>query len=142
MIDKLLWFALGVTLAFMIQRPVLAAFKARFAQRRRHRRKIVVWTHEPMTDEQLRNALTSRPADDPFLLAVLQVIQEEVDEAQSEVGAFALARCHGSLAHTAGGVERLQILQGVFDDLMAGRARRQFKPSAHVGTVPEENEHE
>tara|TARA_R110000868_G_scaffold198_4_gene1962 strand:- start:327 stop:758 length:432 start_codon:yes stop_codon:yes gene_type:complete len=96
---------------------------------RRGRRRVIIWTHPPMTEAELQAALGSLTLDDPTLRAVLQVLQENLDNATSEVGAVSIADRPGMLAHTAGGIEWLQFLQADLASLMNGETRRQFKPS-------------
>lgn len=85
------------------------------------RRLIVVRDVEPMDEVRLCMALGVLTDTNPAWLALNQVLQEQIENAISQVSAPQMATEPGALAHTAGGIEWLRAFQLALEEARAGR---------------------
>lgn len=85
------------------------------------RRFIVVRDVEPMDDARLCMALSQLTDTHPAWIALNQVLQEQLDNAISQVSSPQMATEPGAMAHTAGGIEWLRALQLALEEARNGR---------------------
>jgi hypothetical protein len=77
-----------------------------------------------MDEHMLHEALSSLGEEHPALIAVRQILGDQLAEARSQVGSIELADSPGKLAHTAGGCEWLEYA------IFALERARTVKPAA------------
>lgn len=80
------------------------------------RRRIVVWRHDPLPEEEIAAALAQWDTGSLQRRAVLQLIQQQLDEAEGAIGNPALAA--EQLRHGAGAIDALQALQSRLDEYL------------------------
>lgn len=67
-----------------------------------------------MTDSELKQAFASIHGDAPIYRAIMQVIDQNIENATIQVSHEDLATNHGAIAHCAGG---LSWLRGIKDEI-------------------------
>lgn len=73
-----------------------------------------------LDDARLLLALSQLSEEDPVWLAVNQILQEQIDNAVSQVSNPLMASDAGALAHTAGGIEWLRAALMALHEARAG----------------------
>ena len=94
------------------ERRAIFMFKNLFKKKEEPPRSHVVIRHRPpMADDELRMAFGMVNENHPVWRAVHQLLQDEIDNAVSQVSSPEAAVNPGAMAHTAGGVEWLRHFQ-------------------------------
>ena len=84
-------------------------------------RHVLVRDRLALDDARLLLALSQLGDEDPVWLAVNQILQEQIDNAVSQVSNPLMASDAGALAHTAGGIEWLRATQMAMHEARSGR---------------------
>lgn len=101
---------------------MIRKFKSWLANRKFWR--TVYWKYEPMTADQLHSLLGGDTLADAKLRAILQILEEHIEQQSQQISSPVLAEKAGALAHVSGGLESLRVFKDDLHSVMEGRGRQ------------------